>query len=73
MVAGCIRQVVVLCSNYCMGIGLGSLSFGRLRQCSSYRGGRISRFDCSKISYNKYGSHIVNYFKFNCLLGSAIP
>ena len=38
MVAGCVRQVVVLYSNGFMGIGLGELSIGRLRW-SSYRGG----------------------------------
>ena len=32
MVAGRIRQVVVLYSNDCMGIGLGGLSVGRFRQ-----------------------------------------
>ena len=42
MVAGRVRQVVILYSNDCMGTGLGRLSIGRLR-----RGGRISRFDCS--------------------------
>ena len=30
MVAGCVRQVVVLYSNGFMGIGLGELSIGRL-------------------------------------------
>ena len=32
MVAGHVRQVVVLYSTDCMGIGLGRLSIGRLRQ-----------------------------------------
>ena len=32
MVAGCIRQVVILYSNDCMGIGLGGLSIGCLRR-----------------------------------------
>ena len=31
VVAGCVRQVVVLYSNNCMGICLGRLSAGRLR------------------------------------------
>ena len=32
MVAGCVRQVVVLYRNVCMGIGLGGLNVGRFRQ-----------------------------------------
>ena len=32
VVAGCIRQVVVLYSNDCIGICLGELSIGRLRR-----------------------------------------
>ena len=31
-VAGCIRQVIILYSNYCMGICLGRLNIGHLRQ-----------------------------------------
>ena len=41
VVTGRIRQVVVLYSNNCIGIGLGRLSIGRLN-----RGGPIIRFDC---------------------------
>ena len=55
MIAGCGRQVVVLDSNVCMGIGLGGLNIGCLtslmNECSdsmlSYRGGLLSRFNCS--------------------------
>ena len=32
VVAGCVRQVVILYSNNCMRIGLGGLSIGCLRQ-----------------------------------------
>ena len=32
VVAGCVKQVVVLYSNDCVGIRLGGLSLGRLRQ-----------------------------------------
>ena len=44
VVAGRVKQVVVLYSNNCMGIGLGGLSTGHWL---SYKGGRISRFDCN--------------------------
>ena len=55
MVAGHGRQVVVFDSNVCMGIGLGGLNIGCLtllmNECSdsmlSYRGGLLSRFNCS--------------------------
>ena len=42
MVAGRIRQVVVLYSNDCMGIALSAL---RIDEWLSYRGGHISRFN----------------------------
>ena len=38
MVAGRVRQVVVLYSNDCMGIGLGELSIGRLKEVVVGRG-----------------------------------
>ena len=50
MVAGRVRQVVVLYSNNCMRICLGWHSIGRLRQVDVYRGGRFNRFDCIYIS-----------------------
>ena len=46
VVAGRVRQVVVLYSNNCMRIWLGGFSIGRLRQVDVYRGGRFNRFDC---------------------------
>ena len=49
MVVDRVRQMVVLYSNDYMATGLGGLSIGRLRRVvvlQSYRGGRISRFDC---------------------------
>ena len=51
MVAGRVRQVVVLYSNDCMGIGMGSLSIGHLRRGLSYGGGRLSRFDCKLYAF----------------------
>ena len=50
VVAGHMRQVVVLYSNNCMRTGLGGLSIGHLGEWSSYRGGRVSRFDCTSFT-----------------------
>ena len=47
MVTGYVRQMTVLYGNHFMGNGLGGLIIGLLDEWSSYRGGRISRFDCS--------------------------
>ena len=52
VVAGRVRQVVVLYSNNCMRIWLGGFSIGRLRQVDVYRGGRFNRFDCIYIYIN---------------------
>ena len=46
VVAGHVRQVVVLFSNDCMGICLAGLCNGHLDEWSSYRGGHLNRFDC---------------------------
>ena len=46
VIAGRVRQVVVLYSNNCMRIWLGGCSIGRLRQVNVYRGGHFNRFDC---------------------------
>ena len=45
MVAGHVRQVVVLYSNNCTRVCLGGLSIGRLG-----RGGRLNRFDCNALT-----------------------
>ena len=45
MVAGRVRQVVVLHSNNCTGICSGELVVVVLAKWSSYRGGRWNRFD----------------------------
>ena len=53
VVAGRVRQVVVLYSNDCMGICLCGLTIGRLGRVVSYRGGCLNRFDCIyKVSVN---------------------
>ena len=48
VITGRIRQVVILYSNNCMGIGLDGLSIVVLNEWSSYRGGHLSRFDCTE-------------------------
>ena len=60
VVAGCIRLVVVLNSNKCMGIWLGNFSIGHVRQVVvidkwlSYRGGHFNRFDCILLVCNSF-------------------
>ena len=58
VVSGHVRQVVVLYSNDCMGIGLGRLKIGCLRLViiEVYRGSRLNRFDC--ISRSTTGSEL---------------
>ena len=51
MVAGRVKQVVVLYSNDCTGIRWGGLIIGRLiDEWLSYRGGRLNSFDCNTLS-----------------------
>ena len=50
MVTGCIRQVVILYSNDCMGIGLGGLSaLVILGDWLTYKDSCISSFDCNVV------------------------
>ena len=42
MVAGCVRRVVILCSNDCVGICMGGSALFGLGEWSSYRGGRLT-------------------------------
>ena len=50
MVTGCVRQLVVLYSNNCMGIGLGGLSaLVVLGDWLIYKGSHISSFDCNVV------------------------
>ena len=50
VVTGCVRQVVVLYSNDCMGIGLGGLSaLVVLGDWLIYKGSHISSFDCNVV------------------------
>ena len=44
VVAGRVKQVVVLHSNDCMEICMGGFSIGRLDEWSSYRGACLNRF-----------------------------
>ena len=72
VVAGRVRQVVVLYSNDCVGICLCGLSIGCLGRVASYRGGRLNRFDCIykasvNTTTNKYYYGICkNTFKERC-------
>ena len=51
VVAGRVKQVVVLYSNDCTGIRWGGLIIGRLiDEWLSYRGGRLNSFDCNTLS-----------------------
>ena len=50
MVAGRVKQVVVLYSNYCTGIVGVDSALVVLDEWSSYRGGRLNMFDCNTLS-----------------------
>ena len=58
VVAGRVRQVVVLYSNDCMGICWGDSALVVLDEWSSYRGGRLNRFDCTILTINHFIKNI---------------
>ena len=67
VVTGCVRLVVVLCSNDFVGICLGRLSVGHLRWALSW-GGCLNRFDCIFSSNKK----IINYTSRATLLQKIV-
>ena len=71
---GRVIQVVVLYSNDFMEIGLGGLNIGHLRWGSSYRGGRLNRFDCTFQMDAKFARlwKIVKSFSFVTKMVSSV-
>ena len=64
MVAGCIRQLIIVYSNDFIGICLAKLSTGRLRrEWSYYGGGRLSRFDCTLFCFVQDKETFYTYIK----------
>ena len=54
MVAGCLRQVVVLCITIVWELAWADSTLIVLDEWSSYRGACISRFDCTAIKIELY-------------------